>query len=269
MGFTIVGDTPLKHTRWYRVDTNDTLYVGQLVKSTSDGLAPMGAASGAADTSNKSVPWGIVIGTSDYDPTHSATYGGDYITGVTTQAAIAARKNAHVEGQNPKGDKAAYVHVARIFPDTHIAGPIFNAAYGTAITEFANTVASTDGLGITKAATIGFTPVGDLATIYCRTGANAGVYRITTNTSTTIYTWTHAMGADIAIGDTFVYVPMRDVGPSYVQFDAESTYIEGGTSASLATNYYIINVEYLILDKAGEETCVFTFGMDHFCPARA
>ena len=120
-----------------------------------------------------------------------------------------------------------------------------------------------------SSASADFTPVADLCTAYCRTGANMGMYRISDNTSKTSITFDVAFPYDIAVNDTFVYVPMRACGPSYVQFDAEATYIEGGSSASLATNYFVIDVIRLDLKESGKETCLFRFNVDHFAKARA
>ena len=50
---------------WAPVDGTDIAYVGQLVKSTGDGVGNAGSASGAADTTTKARLWGIVIGTNN------------------------------------------------------------------------------------------------------------------------------------------------------------------------------------------------------------
>lgn len=256
MGFYRASGTP--NLVWMPVDATDTLYRNQLVKSASDGVLPLGAASGVNDATGDSHIVGIVVGDNNKTPVYDATYKTHSITAVATQALLAARDTILHQGYgHPKGDKRALVLVDIIDPTTWLYGPIFNAAFGTAPTVVTATVGSTDG-GVTAPTTgaADFTPVADLCTMYCRSGANAGSDRITTDASTTQPTVTHAFMEDIAIGDTFVRVPLR-IGKSYMQTDAESMYIE--CSASPATNYWIVSVRSLDLRAAGKENAIFRF----------
>jgi hypothetical protein len=255
MGFRRAHGTP--NLMWFPVDATDTLYRGQLVKSTSDGVAPLGAASGANDATGDANIVGIVVGDNNMTPVYDSTYKTYKITAVATQALLAARDTI-LHKMAPKGDKRAMVLVDVIDPLTWIYGPIFNAAYGTAPSLLTATVASTDG-GVTAPTTnaCDFTPVADLCTIYCRSGANAGQDRVTTDTSTTQPTVTHAFMEDIAVGDTFVRVPLR-TGWCYMQTEAtESMYINA--AASPATDYWTIFVKDLILAEAGKEHAIFRF----------
>lgn len=273
MGFDIAfchSGSPL--TFWAPVDsaagTPDTLYGGQIVRSGGDGVLPLGTASGAADTSNKRVPLGIVIGTNNRTPVYNTTYNAQSIVGADTQALQVARDWQGNEGVWVKGDPQSMVKLALIDHTTILKGRIFNAAYGTAPTVVTASAASTDGFmtaGTTGACD--FTPVADLGTIFCRAGANRGLIRITIDTSTTAPTVDTAFPYDVAINDTFVRVPLRPIGQSYVQFDGESTYID--CSASPATNYFIIDVIALDLSTAGSEYVLFKFNGVHFDPARA
>jgi len=266
MGFRIIEGRG--RTLWAAVDATDTLYVGQLVYATSDGVAPFGQAAGAADTTNKKVILGVVVGTDNATPVHDTTYNTEKITAVTTQADLNARDYHFRRGVCPVGDPRAMVEIAEITPMTVLYGPIYNSSFGTAPTVLSVTTGSTDGFvssGVTDACD--FTPVADLCTIYCRSGANMGIYRITTDISTTQPRVTHAFPEDIAVGDTFVRVPLREIGDSYVQFDAESLFID--CSASPATNYYVIRVLKLDLSESGKEHAIFRFGLDHFAVARA
>ena len=259
-------------TFWAPVDcaagSLDTLYVGQLIRSGGDGVLPVGTASGAADTSNKRVPLGVVIGTNNRTPVFDTTYSTQSIGSADTQALQVARDWQGNEGIWAKGDPQALVKVALIDHTSILRGRIYNAAYGTAPTVVTTTAASTDGFmtaGTTGACD--FTPVADLGSIYCRKGANRGLLRITIDTSTTAPTVDTAYPQDVAIGDTFVRVPLRPIGQSYVQFDSESMYID--CSASPATNYFIIDVIALDLSVAGSEHVLFKFNGVHFDPARA
>jgi len=254
------------YTMWAPINSTSEVFVGSLVHSVADGVDVIGTAAGAADTTNKKVPWGIVIGTSDDVPVFSSTSQSDSISGVITQAAQVARTNVGVEGQNPKGDEQAFVKVAVITPQTMIKAPLYNATLNTAPTLQTVTTGSTTGLGYTANAT-DVAGVADLCTAYCRTGANAGLYRITDDASTTVITNDRAFPQDIAVGDTFLRVPLRPIGLSRVQTDANGLFLN--VAATPATNYWIINTLELDLTTAGNEHVIFTIHGDHFSSARA
>lgn len=254
-------------------NTSDTLYEGQIVgKSLSsnlpagEGFVPIGAASGASDTSSKKVPFGIVLGGNDAAPTYNSTYKGVSIASVGSQANQLARDVRGNEGMYAKGDPQALAKVAVIGPNTVIKGRIFSGAYGTAITEYTNTSASTDGLTITTSA-VSFTPIAYNTTWYCTSGANKGLYRVAYSTSTTSHTFYLGFPYDIAVGDKFKPVALS-VGLCAAQFDAESTYIEM-SSVAYSANYYLLNVLELNMEKSGEEYAIFTFNADQFTAKRA
>lgn len=270
MGFQRALGTPF--LKWFPVDsaagTPDIIYVGQLVYLGSDGVIPMGAAAGAADTTTQGVvPLGIVVATNNRTDVYNTTYKTNQITGADTQALQALRDNVGQEGMFAKGDKQAMVQVDIIDACTWISGPIYKTSHGTVPTVVTATAASTDGLmtaGTTGACD--FTPVADLASIYCRTGANANLYRTTIDSSTTAPQVDTAYPQDVAIGDTFVRVPLV-LGQSFAQFDTESMFID--CAASPATDYYVLDVIELNLATAGKETALFRFNADHFCLIRA
>lgn len=261
------GKESAPHMIWAPVDNVDTAYIGQLVKSTGDGVGNIGAASGAADTTNKTSIFGLVVGMNDNHTnlTYDSTYNSQYITGVVTQAAQAARNYIGNEGMYVKGDSQPLVKIAVIDATTVLRGYFYNSSFGTAASTLTVTTGSTTGLGFTSNA-CDFTPVANLATSYCRKGANAGLYRISTDTSTTVETNQRAFRYDIAVGDQFVRLPVRQ-GQSYVQTDAEAIFFDG--SATPATDYWIINVLTLNFETAGREYCEFTFSPVHFDSARA
>lgn len=263
----VVKGTP--ELMWCPVSGTDTLYVGQPVKWSANGLVPLGAASGAADTTTKSIPYGIVTATNNAVETEvfSSTYNTEYVTQVQSQANQIARNWHGVEGRMyNNNDPQAFVQIARIYPGTKIKAPIFNAAFGTAPTVTTVTVGSTTGAGYTAGA-CDFTPVANLCTSYCRSGANRGLYRISSDTSTTVRTFGTYWPYDIAVGDTFVSVPITQ-GLSYIQLEAtESMYVDA--SATPATNYYVVFVDSIDLSVAGKETVTFSFGNVHFDNARA
>lgn len=263
MGFKISSGNPQVFETWMLVDygsAGDTLYVGQLVLVTGDGVAPLGQASGAADASGDKQVFGVVTGTNNLTAVFDATYKSQSITSVVSQANLVARECAFMQGDVVGGEKAAMVKVATITPDTILEGPLYATTYGTAPTVLTVTTGSTTGAGFTSNATQ-FTPVADMCTSYCRTGGNAGLWRVSKDTSTTVETNDLYFPYDIAVGDTFIRVPVKK-GVSYVQLDAESMFIDA--AGTPATNYFVINVLELVdFDKPGKERVRFRFAPRH------
>ena len=171
-----------------------------------------------------------------------------------------------MEGPYAKGDPIAMVKVALIDPCTILKASLYNAAVGTAPTVVTATAGDTDGLGVTTGA-IDFTPITTpLQTIYCRSGNNAGVYRLLDAASTTVHTWDTATRNDTEIGSKWVAAPVRTHGLSTVMFDATTaTYIDVADAPVLnGTNRWIINVVRLDLSEAGKEFVEFRFDACHF-----
>lgn len=263
MGFQVVrGGIP--KPMWVQIVDGDTLYVGQIVYTTAEGVGPLSTAGGAYDTTNKKIPFGIVAGTNLAIPLFSAAYSADYITDVTPLASTTDYTG--VEGVWSKGDRVAMVEVIRINPETVIRGPLFNSSFGTAPTEVTVTTGSATGLSATVGA-VDVAGVAVLSSLYFRSGANAGAYRVTDDSSTTGLTWDKPTTAAVAVGDTLVRVNVRPTGLSRVQFDSESMFIDA--SAAVTADYYGINVLKLDLSEAGKEHVEFTFNVDHFAAARA
>jgi len=269
MGFYVVQGSP--QTVWCRVDATDTLYVGQIVTTASDGVLPINAAAGAGDTTGKAVPFGVIVGTNNKTPVYNTTYDAEYITGVTTQAALAARDSGLVEGVTGKNDPSAMVEVALITPTTYLSGPLYNAAFGTAPT--VQTISSANAAGMTSAETWSAPDSGSFtngaSTIHMRSGLNKGLQRIGINTTYTAPQVTHAFPYANTTSDTGVQVPIREIGTSSAQFDSESMYIDVSLGTAYSSQYYVIEVIKLDLQVANKERCVFRFGADHFALLRA
>jgi hypothetical protein len=255
-------------------DAATTFYKGSIVTTvkankdlTQDGLLLMGAAVGAGDTTAFKVPFGIIQGFNTYPGNEASSTGRLYTTAVASSS-IHAATTQYLGGISAHSSRDGRPHalVALLDPTSYIKMPIFNAAFGTAITVGTVSTASTTGAGFTSSTVADYTPVAGLATAYCRSGANKGMYRITSDTSTTVKTFYDYSQYDIAVGDTFVSVPLR-LGTCYIQLDAASQYIEA--SASPATNYYIVDVVEINLETAGQEYAIFKFQPDQFSMARA
>jgi hypothetical protein len=259
---------------WCASDGTSTYYMGQLVSfgaaskaATPGTVVPLAVPAGAADTTNLQVPAGVVTGFNLRTPKRDATTGLDYATGVLTQADQLARDWAFNGGMYAIGDPQLLVKVALINQSTLIEGPIYNAAYGTACTVVSDT-GGADTTGYTTAGTQGtapFTPVAYICTAYCRAGANAGLYRTTNDTSATAMDTTVAFPYDVALGDSFVRVPLKQ-GLSEIYIAGPGLYI---TQALTATNNFQVIVKKLDLTVSGKESAQFWFTGDHFCNERA
>jgi hypothetical protein len=259
MGFKIASATHgTPDPVWMPIAYNSgqTIYVGQIVKmATTGGIQAVGAAA-STPTTTAGIGLGLVVGLNDRTATYDSTYKTQSITAVLTQAAQKARTYAFQEGMYCKNDPLPLAHVVPILPSTYLEGQIYVSAFGTAPTIKAATAANgTAGLGYTTAA-IDFTPVAANATSYCVTGANAGLYRVHSDTSTTVHTFGYGyFPFTVAVGDTYKSVNVVQ-GYSKIDFDATNQYIE--CSAALS-NYFSVYVKQLKLSEAGKETAIFRF----------
>lgn len=247
---------------WYPVTaTNgsfDTLYIGQMVASSADGVAPLGAAGAGNATASSLGIVGVVVGTNLKSPTYVSTFSSEYITSKSPHANTTEYVLHSGSGKAVAGDLAAYVLVDRVGPGTVLKAPIFNNAWGTAITVGTVTTGSGSGAGFTcSAGLLDFagTVVTLRNTVYCRTGANRGIYRVCDDTSLTVKTVDLYFPYDIATGDTFVGVQLRPVGLCVTTFDSESVYVNAYTDTG--SNYYTIDVLALDLSVAGKEHVIF------------
>jgi hypothetical protein len=266
MAFTVVHPMHSQEL-WANVEVSNTVHTGSIIAMDTSapvqGVEVMDVASGAANVSNLDIPWGVVTGNNNSAPNKVYDSSGEYIT-AGAEAAWHDNTTQYqgVEGPQSYGVSGEMVSYIPITPETVLRGPIRNAAIGTAITEVAVTTGSgTDGLDCTTAA-VDFTPVAAMATLYCRTGANMGVYRHLESTDTGIHTFTPAMPADIAVGDIMVAVPLRMWGTCRAYIDTLGVYIDA--SAALTSNYLLIDVLRLDLSVAGDEYVEFRFNSVNF-----
>lgn len=274
MGAELVGKSNAP-AFWMPVKTSATVYVGSIVTwdysaiASDAGVKVREMADGALDTTNKDRPFGIVIDTNRSETINNATYKANYITaGAATDSHGSTTTFRFSQGCHAsQNDKRAWVLVQLIQPGDLIKMPIWNNAVGTAITLLTATGPDTNGTSVTTNATQ-FTPVDNMGTIFCRTGANRGQYRITNDVSTTVAAWDVAMVNDIATGDTFVRVPLR-LGPSFVRLGDDTVCSYINASKTPATDYDLVHVVDLNLEEAGKEYAVFMFDGDHFASARA
>jgi len=257
-------------TIWAPIVDSDTVYVGSLLVVSDEGVKPLPVASGAADTTNKNVIFGICVGTNNRTPVYNTTYMAEYITDATPLASTT--EFAGVEGPWNKYNHCAMACVAIVDPSTVIRGDIFDGATGTAMTVATVTIGAAaaksctcDGIGFPPATTKMSKGYG---TVHFRSGGNKGSYRILDSNASKALTWDKALYTRCVAGDTLVAVNgLRPIGLSQMQIGTEAGYIDGGTDAS--TNYFSVTVHRLDLRTAGKEFCEFRFNTCHFDPKRA
>jgi hypothetical protein len=259
---------------WAATDGTSAYHVGQLVAFTAAGkgdtpgtVVPLAVPAGEADTTNFQVIAGVVTGINTRNPVMDSTTGLVKETAVVLQASQLARDWALNGGMYAIGDPQMLVKVALISSCTLVEGPIYDGAYGTVCTTTTDT-GGADTTGYTTAGTQGavtFTPVANICTIYCRSGANAGLYRTTNDVSTTAADVTTAFPYDVVLGDVFVRVPLKQ-GLSEIYIGGPGLYIDQGLTA---TNNFQVIVKDMDLAISGSEKARFWFTGDHFCNERA
>jgi len=266
--FKIVHNSP--QTIWVPVLAAQTVYNGSLigvdVTTPLEGVMALPVAAGASNTTNKDIPFGVVVGNNNI----AGVAGGDsYITAPAAGAAYGSTAQYQgVEGPWAKGDPIAMVQVAGIDPTTVLRGRLYDTTLGVApppVTVTVNT--GGDGLGCTTgAATVA--SVARFSTLYFRSGANAGVYRTLTSASDTTHTWLQAIKKELTTSDTAVVLNgFRPYGLSLCQIDATARFFD--VNAALTADYFKINVLRLDLSVAGQEYVEFQFNADNFTAARA
>lgn len=246
MAFTwagsLVGGGPIVR----ELDISETLYVGQLLQGgnkagTGGHVQILDAATEALE--NELLPIGICTGVVDGSRTFDSTYKGDKSTYTTTQATVAAYGPARVQ-----------VTLIRPWIDL-IKGPICYTAYGTAPTVLTESSGSSGGTVATHAAAAVTDTADDLCTLYCRSGANRGLYRVITTGATGSQTVTVPFPNAIAIGDTFVKVACV-LGVGGLQIIGTADCIDGDNALS---SYYGVYYHEINCEKAGEEYAIFSF----------
>ncbi len=260
---TVVHGSP--QTIWCRIKPAATIYVGSLVGvdssayATDEGLIVRPVAAGVANTTNEDRPFGVCVGTNLRTPNFDSTYLAEKITdpGVTGVRSDSA-EYVLTEGTGSKNN-IAEVEVAIITPSTVLRAPIRNNAIGTAITLLTSTAGNANGLTVTTNAN-DIAGIAGRGSIYCRTGLNAGQYRWTDDTSSTVHAWDREMLASTAnTGETYVKVGYNTYGEAWAVIGdgTVASFLDAGTAHSTA--YDIIWILRLDLSEAGNEYAEFMF----------
>ena len=182
---------------------------------------------------------GIVLGT---------TTGAVDFIGVNVDAA-----GTYAAGQNSDGsDNAKYTTIILNPLAIYRARLSGGATDGTALTARTVTTASTDGLSVTHSAYDASSPEMDEGVIWGLTGANAGVYRKITSTSTTATTVVLAFPRDTAVGDTFALAPIYPTRSITAQLTTNCTEVDA--SAAISGDATIAVTEMVLNDASHNGT---------------
>ena len=225
----------------------ETMYVGQLAQSgligkTGGDIQIADAAGETFDNDNGIA--GIVVGAYK-DGTYNGTYYGEGVTYDTTLANILA--NTHKD--------AAMVQMIKIIPNVSLVkAPLYNATYGSALQTLTVTTGDATGLTVTHSGETLSDALDSYATIYCRTGANRGQYRVVTNCGTGAQVMTVAFPYAIAIGDTFVRASAV-LGLGGMNIPATANCIDGDNAL---TYYYPVKYHSINLEESGKEFATFS-----------
>ena len=252
MGFTYAGNLGGAGAPVVRkMFSSEDCYLGQLVEDgkvagTGGHFQIANVAAEASDDTGKIFGFisGIVDGSRANVAAASGTAQyGDKTTYTTTQATVASTGISEAK-------------ITLIIPGiTIVKAPIYNAAWGTALTTQTATTASSGGVTITAANDAITDIADDFATAYCRSGANRGHYRIvTTSTSTTVNTVVVPFPYAIAVGDVFVIASCR-LGVSGLDFPASADCIDGNNDMDAFFDVYYHNIN---LEESGKEFATFS-----------
>lgn len=241
---SLSGSAPVKRT----FQIGETMYEGQLAMSGLVGGAGghVQIADAASEAHENDQPILGVVTAVVNDPVYSATYKGNGVTYDTALANVLAND----------GSDAAMVEVTLARPwDAIFKAPLYDATDGTALPTLTETTGDATGLTITHAAGAVADAADDMATIYCRSGANKGLYRIVTTGGTDAQVCTVAFPYAIAAGDTFVRASCV-LGLGGLNIPATANCIDGDNALSAYYDVYYHNIN---LEESGKEWATFSF----------
>lgn len=238
-----------------RMQIGADCYVGQVVQSdASNGyghVIPAAVAGAGPDVTSNLV--GVITGVVN-SPSYDSSYQGDKATYDSSQA--------NQVDNDPKGPTEVEVTIMR--PGDLWRAPIGKVTATAALDTVTATSADTAGDDIIHTADTITAPTSKYATIYCRSGANRGQYRVITAGGTTDQDVTVCFTYDIAVGDVFVCANVV-LGPARIDFTTNILGIDGDTSVS---NYYDVFCHKLNLEEAGKEYAVVSFAAHHLWATR-
>jgi len=241
-----------------RFQTGVTMYTGQMVIATGK-IAGLGGhiqlAAVASETYEDDQPiLGFVSAVADASRTYVAAVSGtqqygDRSTYTATKATIAANLGTGLTG-------GGEVDVTLALPmQTLIRAPIYDATWGTALTELTVTTGNSNGITVTHAGDTIAATTDDMSTIYCRSGANRGHYRVNTTAGANENVATIPFPYTIAAGDVFV-VASCVLGLGGLDFTTAIDAIDGDNDMNA---YYSVYYHDINLEESGKEYAIFSF----------
>jgi len=271
MAFERATGTP--YSIWVPIAYTDTMYVGGFAAwdetdyADTDGLSMLPVAAGAFNVTNYDKPAGVIIGTNNRNPVFNSTGKCEYITSAsphdsTTEFVLTG-------GVYPGGAREPMVKIDMVDACTVLRGPLVDSAMGTAPAVGTVSTGSGAGTGCTTSA-MSVASIDGFSTIYFRSGANKGSYRVNDNTaSTTTFTWNIPLYADVseaAPWDTAVLVNMLPFGLSRAQLLA--TYGGAFDIDEACTSHYF-GIDVLVLDLAEQykESVTFRWNVHNWLQA--
>ena len=257
MSFEVVHDSP--QGIWVPLLYETTIYVGGIIGwdatdvADREGAEMLPVAAGAFNTTNYDIPFGVVIGTNLRNPVFNTTGKCEYITSATPHDSTT--EFVLTGGPYIGGGREHFAKVNIINPCTVLKGSLVDSAVGTAPAVGTVTTGDTNAVSCTTGA-MSVAPIAGLSTIYFRTGANKGTYRVLNSTSTTAHTWDTPCYADVAVDDTAVAVNVAPFGLSKVQLLA--TYMTCfDIDEACTSDYFGIDVIRLDLSEQYKEYVEF------------
>lgn len=239
-----------------RLQIGATMYNGNFVLSgRAGGLGGhVQLATVASETFEDDQPLlGFVTAVADesrtFIPATSGTAGyGDRSTYTATKATIAANLGTGLTG-------GGEVDVTLAIPmQTLIRAPIYDTVWGTALTELTVTTGNADGITVTHANDTITDIADDLSTIYCRSGANRGHYRVNTTGGANANVATIPFPYTIVAGDVFV-VASCVLGLGGMDFTTAIDAIDGDNDLNA---YYSVYYHEINLEESGKEYAIFS-----------
>jgi len=256
MGFEFAGSLTGAAPVVRRLQTGVTMYKGNLVISgIAGGLGGhVQLATVASETFEDDQPIiGLVSAVADESRTYvkgvSGTAGyGDRSTYTTTKATIAANLGTGLTG-------GGEVDVTLIIPgDTLVRAPIYDTVWGTALTELTVTTGNSNGITVTHANDTITDIADDYSTIYCRSGANRGHYRVNTTAGANANVATIPFPYTIVAGDVFVVAScVLGFGGMDITTGCDAIDGDNNMDAFYAVYYHEINLE-----ESGKEYAIFS-----------
>lgn len=257
---------------WVPIKYGNTIYTGSVVSvdedggTAKDGVQSMPQAAGVQNTTNGDVPIGIVIGNNNRKPLYDITGLCEYITSATPHDSTS--EFVLTGGPYILGGREAMAKIDIIDPCTVIRSRLVDADMSTAPTVSVASAAVGAGTSVVGAAAASVASIQGFSTVYFRTGANRGTYRVNdAAASTTSFTWDTPTYKDVAAGDTFVMVNILPFGSSKCQLLATySTAFD--INEACTSHYFYIDVYRLDLSEQYKEYVEFRWSAPNFDPVK-